>query len=449
MYTTSIRFLATVVLLLVATTIHAQDQRTVRVASYNIKFLSTAVSSEGDRLQKLKQVIEQLDADVIGLQEIDNRAALNLVFPSASWTVVIDDESGDDQDVAVAVRKPFTVRNVDANLDADDQHFLFPASADNSLFPNRRDVLSIEVAVPENLGTFFVMVLHPKARVGGRATTDSRRVGAARKLLAKLQQDFEDKDFILLGDINDNPDDQSVNILETGNPNALGGAEEIDGPFLVNLMEPLVAAGHVSHGRTSGNIIGDLINTIDPESRRRNNDARGTDFDTGDILFDQILVPMSMKSRYVGGSASIFNNAIAVKGTNFTRASDHLPVFAEFTYGSEEPEEPLVPAGVRIAWVLPNPDGADAGREEVAIRNGTGGMLNLDGWKLRDNSSNTYNLSGTIPAGGMLVIVMTTNTMALNNNGDDVTLLDPSGAVKHSVTYLAADVSLGKIVEFE
>jgi len=30
--------------------------------------------------------------------------------------------------------------------------------------------------------------------------------------------------------------------METGDSNALGGPEEIDGPFLINLMEPLVAA---------------------------------------------------------------------------------------------------------------------------------------------------------------------------------------------------------------
>jgi endonuclease/exonuclease/phosphatase family metal-dependent hydrolase len=45
------------------------------VASHNIKFLKTTVTEQGDRLQKLREVIELLDADIIELQEIDNRAA--------------------------------------------------------------------------------------------------------------------------------------------------------------------------------------------------------------------------------------------------------------------------------------------------------------------------------------------------------------------------------------
>jgi hypothetical protein len=45
----------------------AGAERLVRVATYNIKYLSTDVQSQGDRLNKLQQVIELLDADVIGL----------------------------------------------------------------------------------------------------------------------------------------------------------------------------------------------------------------------------------------------------------------------------------------------------------------------------------------------------------------------------------------------
>jgi hypothetical protein len=39
----------------------------------------------------------------------------------------------------------------------------------------------------------------------------------------KLDRDYEDKRFILLGDFNDNPDDKSLNILETGSIDAQGG----------------------------------------------------------------------------------------------------------------------------------------------------------------------------------------------------------------------------------
>ena len=433
------------VVLLLATSVHAQEQQVVRVASYNIRFLSTNVSSQGDRLTKLRSVIQLLDADVIGLQEIDNRAALALLFPPQDWHIVIDDDSSDSQDVAVVVRKPLKVVGLPADLDADDQNFLFPTSANNTFFPNRRDLLFVEVGLPNQTETFFIMVVHAKARSEGRATTDPRREGAARLIVDALKQRFDEKDFILLGDFNDNPDDRSLNILETGDANAAGGAEELDGPFIINLMEPLVAANHVSHGRTSGDIVGGKINTVDPTSRARNNNARGTNQNTGDILFDQLLIPGAMISKYVAGSAGVFDNIAAVEGNTNTRASDHLPVSAEFVFGTDAPDEPAA-AGVRIASLLPNPAGEDAGREEVAIANSTQAPVNLSGWKLKDRADNAFALSGTIPVGGKLTIILTPNSMPLNNTGDDVLLIDPQGQTRHQVSYSAVDAQPGRVI---
>src|SRR5574341_538191 len=217
-----------------------------------------------------------LNADIIGLQEIADRAALELVFPPATWSIVIDDDSGDLQDLAIVVRKPLKVI-APADLDADDVNFLFPGNANENHFPNRRDILVAEIEVQQGSPSLFVVVDHAKSRLGGRATTDPRREGAARDLVRALEMDFDDRGFILMGDFNDNPDDRSLNILETGNPDAPGGPEEIDGPFLTNLSEALVVADRVSWGRQSHDIAGDHINTVDPGSRKRNNDARGTD----------------------------------------------------------------------------------------------------------------------------------------------------------------------------
>ena len=53
------------------------------------------------------------------------------------------------------------------------------------------------------------------------------------RLGQKLDRDYEDKWFILLRDSNDNPDDKSLNILETGDIDAQGGAEENDGALAI------------------------------------------------------------------------------------------------------------------------------------------------------------------------------------------------------------------------
>jgi hypothetical protein len=82
--------------------------------------------------------------------------------------------------------------------------------------------------------------------------------------------DYEDKRFILLGDFNDNPDDKSLNILETGDIDAQGGAEENESAFLSNPAERLVALDQVSHGKSAADIDPQTgrINVITAGSRR-------------------------------------------------------------------------------------------------------------------------------------------------------------------------------------
>jgi exonuclease III len=365
----------------------------VRVATYNIQFLSTEVVNQGDRLNKLREVMALLNAHVIGLQEIADRAALERVFPPTEWHLVIDDGSTDAQDLAVAVRKPLRIVGLPPDLDVDDEHFPF-AHETETFFPNRRDLLAVEVQLPDEPATFVVFVHHAKSRRGGRATTDFQREEAARTIVRVLERDFDEKDMILLGDFNDNPDDRSLNILEPGDPNAPGGPEEIDGPFLSNLTEPLMAAGLVSHGKGAMDIIGDQVNTLAPASRQRHNPARGTNQHTGMILLDQILIPVRMRERHVEGSTMVFNHASALRGTEQTRASDHLPVFADFVLGGAEPPLPPV-AAARILSLLPNPDGSDEGCEQVTIGNGTAEAVELTGWMLRDRAGNRFALTGS------------------------------------------------------
>ena len=221
----------------------ALAEEPIRIATYNIKFLDEDIGVT--RLGHLKQVIAELEADIIGLQEIDDRKALKNVFPPTQWHIIIDDDSGNRQDLALVVRKDFKVLGFGGELDADDEHFLFPDPLDLDFFPNHRDVLCVEVELSDESARFHVMVHHAKARSGGRPQTDWRRAGAARELVRKLEAEFDETNYVLLGDFNDSPDDRSLNILESGDPDALAEMENDPGAFILNLTEPLFAEGHV------------------------------------------------------------------------------------------------------------------------------------------------------------------------------------------------------------
>ena len=260
----------------------------------------------------------------------------------------------------------------------------------------------------------------------------------------KLKADFDETPFILLGDENDNPDDESLNILETGNPNAPAGPEEIQGPFLINLTEPLCAAGHVSHGLKTDAVQGDFLNTIDAGSRDRNNVYRGTNTNTGDILFDQILIPAWMIDSYVPDSCRVFDNAVAAKGNERNRASDHVPVYADFIFVPEsEPVE--VVEMIRIVSLLPNPEGRDDNHEQITLSNTSANDITLTDWKLMDKADNSYDINVTIPANSTLTVILNRSAM-LNNLGDEIWLVDSQGNVKPSITYTAAQAKPGEIV---
>ena len=112
--------------------------------------------------------------------------------------------------------------------------------------------------------------------------------------------------------------------------------------------------------------------------RQRNNVARGTNQHTGMILFAQIPIPVRMRERQGDGSTKVFNHASVLRGSEQTRASDHMPMSADFIFGGVEPLPPPV-AVVRILSLLPNPNGPDEGREQVTIDNGTAEEVDLAG----------------------------------------------------------------------
>ncbi len=106
----------------------------------------------------------------------------------------------------------------------------------------------------------------------------------------------------------------------------------------------------------------------------------------------------------------------------------------------------IVPNGVRIVAFLPNPEGKDAGNERVTITNATKEPTNLDGWKLIDKAGNVFLLLGRVEAGKALDVTMHEATMPLNNDGDTVVLIDPTGVGRSRVSYAASEVRSGVVI---
>jgi exonuclease III len=115
--------------------------------------------------------------------------------------------------------------------------------------------------------------------------------------------------------------------------------------------------------------------------------------------------------------------------------SDHFPVIVHFRFG------PLSPGagpseGIYIAAVMANPQGDERQEEAVWIENGTDSALSLSGWRVRDRTNSEWVLDdadGTVPAGKRLEVKRRGRLMAINNSGDQLSLIDASGIVRHVV----------------
>jgi len=108
----------------------------------------------------------------------------------------------------------------------------------------------------------------------------------------------------------------------------------------------------------------------------------------------------------------------------------------------------VVPNGIEIAALLPNPAGKDEGHEQVVYSQHdrrTRGPRRLEA---ADRAGNVFALSETVPASGKLALTMTEPTMSLDDHGDEVLLIDAGGVVRSWVAYTGQEARSGAVLGF-
>lgn len=378
------------------------------VATYNTKYLSACVNYK--RSEAFQTVVDHLRVDVVALQEVRDRSALELFFPTETWAIVFEDASTDDQNLAFAVRRHTEYRLLSGNREqAASADFLFPGS---KLFTDRRDVLAMVIRDDTLGGEVLLLNHHAKSRYGGRRITETVRTEQALAIVDWIANSpFRDR-VILLGDFNDTPDDLSVNSLEAGSL-ASQLVENVPGPFLVNLAEPLLFDDRVSYGLNSRDVQDQdrrLIESSVPGSRQANLDAFAHDIEVSKALYDQVLVSPRLVDQVSARSAQLYPFAHAVVGNSDTRASDHIPVVVAFA------KPPLT-----IEGVLPDPVGHDHNKESIVIGNPHPERADRT-IRLRDESGHWFTQSISVPGLGTATVIPTGSAFSLNNSGDTLEL---------------------------
>jgi endonuclease/exonuclease/phosphatase family metal-dependent hydrolase len=239
-----------------------------------------------EELEALAQSIESLGADVIALEEVENRDYLerfvDVFLPHLGYDNVVLFEGNDTRGIDVALISRVPVGEVRSH-----RHLKFTGS-DGSEQHFQRDLLAVTLE-PESGPPVQVWVVHLKSKRGDDdAASAIIRVAEAtqiRKLLdAELARDPQAR-IMVTGDFNDTADSTSIQTIVGAGPTAMWSAMTDLGP------EPKVLTYNEGEFKS---------------------------------VIDYMLVSPVLRQRYVKGSFRVPQGSIETTG------SDHNPLVATF-----------------------------------------------------------------------------------------------------------------------
>jgi len=279
------------------TTQPAQPKReftgVVTLATYNVLNLFDAQddpyhNDEGtpakprDQLEHLAATIRSVDADVLALEEVENRGYLeqfvHAMLGDMGYEHVVLIEGNDGRGIDCAVLSRLPVGPVTSY-----RHLRFP-DAEGAMTSFRRDLLRVRIE-PPGATAFDVFVVHLKSKRGG-GETETVRLGearAARRILDETLAADAGACFVICGDFNDTWDSRSLRAIRG------------DGATALRTFVDAMPAGTATYNR---------------EPHRS--------------MIDFILCSPAMASRYVENSLRVVGGSVESSG------SDHNPVVMRF-----------------------------------------------------------------------------------------------------------------------
>ncbi|MNK87979.1 Endonuclease/Exonuclease/phosphatase family protein [compost metagenome] len=259
------------------------------VATYNVENLfdgsNTALgpsnpAKSDESKQHLAESIRALNADVLGLVEVESRATLRHFrddyLKDMGYQYIALQEGNDMRGIDVAVLSRFPITHLKSHRNA---VFGVPgAPAPGKL---SRDLLQAKIAVGKGY-SFTLFVTHLKARPGEPASDAKRKAEAQfiRRTLRDFESEHPNANYALVGDFNDRPTSETLKVFLEGRDRD---------PVLFDALSELGTGAYSYH----------------PIKYR------------GRI--DYILLSEGIRKEYIPNSAQILNIPAALK------ASDHLP----------------------------------------------------------------------------------------------------------------------------
>jgi endonuclease/exonuclease/phosphatase family metal-dependent hydrolase len=267
---------------------------TVKIATFNVLNLfdeyddpyhddETTPAKPREQLEKIAATIHAVDADVVALEEVENRGYLTrfvaAMLPDMGYQEIVCFEGNDHRGIDCAVLSRFPVGPVTSYRHL---HFTDGSGGETQF---QRDFLQVQIQPPGG-PSFCVFPVHFKSKRGGGEATEKIRVGEtreARRILDELLKRQKDALFVVCGDFNDTWDSAPLKTIRGEGAAALRG-------FVQDL----------------------------PKDARTYNVGEHSD------MIDYILASPAMAARYVQNSYKIIGGDVESVG------SDHNAVVAQF-----------------------------------------------------------------------------------------------------------------------
>ena len=292
----------------------------LHVVTWNIEWFgstSNGPSPESTQKERVKGIIQTLDADVYALQEIANESLMTELvneLPEYSWVFSTyvsggTNTPGSSQKLAF-IYKPSRINlissealltNLHPTYNGGNTSFVsdFPTGSPSQFWASGRMpyMLTADVNVGGVTERVYFIDIHAKA--SGGSTNIARRRYDAEKLKGYMDTNLGNQNIVFLGDYNDQMDfaDSPYNLFFNDNVNNPGA----DGEYFDVLTRQMDING---------------VNT----------------FVTSSSFLDHITISNELIDNYSAESITVHDEVVTSDFTDFI--SDHIPVSAKFRFGS-------------------------------------------------------------------------------------------------------------------
>ncbi|MBF2055578.1 MAG: endonuclease/exonuclease/phosphatase family protein [Candidatus Sericytochromatia bacterium] len=274
----------------------------LRIASYNIRNLFDGVPMPGGSAEKAKpekelvalgEAMRHINADVIALQEVENKEVLaqfrDRYIRELGYREMVLVEANDPRGIDVALISRYPVVDVKSHKDV---RFPVPGQQEQQGFS--RDLLQVRVQGPNNY-LFTAFVVHLKSQHGAEVA-DAKRFAEAdqiNRIVRRFQEQNPKENVVVLGDFNDVVDAAEIASVVNTRISGLGLYDIIHEEFGV---QPWVFTYH-------------------PQKYRSR--------------IDYILLNQNMKNEYIPRSVQLYKprkEGEQWQQLYFYDASDHIPI---------------------------------------------------------------------------------------------------------------------------